>query len=172
MSKLISHQLYLLSKIRRYLTTFACINIFKTMVLSVIEYCDIIYAGTSPTNLDIIDKPFYRGLRICLNSNISLPKNELCVGCKIAPLDKRRKAHLLIFMHKQKHNETLLKPKKRNTRLQDGPVFYTYKPNNEKAKSNVFYRGAVLWNSNKSEIRNLDFNEFKLLQRASINVGF
>ena len=47
MNKLVAHKLYLMSKIRKYITETACINIFKTMVLSLIEYCDIIYAGTS-----------------------------------------------------------------------------------------------------------------------------
>ena len=65
MNKVISHKLYLMSKIRKYLTEQACIDIFKTMVLSVIEYCDIIYGGTSQGNLSTIDKLFYRGLRIC-----------------------------------------------------------------------------------------------------------
>ena len=42
MNQLVSHKLYLLSKVRNYLTPAASINIFKTMVLSVIEYCDIV----------------------------------------------------------------------------------------------------------------------------------
>ena len=82
MTKLISHKLFLLSKIRRYITTDACINIFKTMVLSVIEYCDIIYAGTMQ------EKLFYRGLRICLNYNITTSRKILCNECTIAPLGK------------------------------------------------------------------------------------
>ena len=47
------------------------------MVLSVIEYGDIIYAGTSSGNLDRIDKLFYRGLRICLGNEIVFTKDEL-----------------------------------------------------------------------------------------------
>ena len=34
--KLVSHKIYLLAKIRRYLTTEACINVFKTMILSLL----------------------------------------------------------------------------------------------------------------------------------------
>ena len=44
---LVSHKLYLLSKVRKYLTMEACITVFKTMVLSIIEHGDIIYAGLS-----------------------------------------------------------------------------------------------------------------------------
>ena len=43
MKQLITHKLYLVSKIRRYITVEASINIFKTMILSVIEYGNIIY---------------------------------------------------------------------------------------------------------------------------------
>ena len=67
---LVTHKLYLLSRIRKFLTTQACITIFKTMVLSVIEYGDIIYSGTSECNLNKIDKLFYRGLRICMGQDL------------------------------------------------------------------------------------------------------
>ena len=115
LKRIVSHKLYLLSKIRKYITTDACINIFKTMVLSVIEYCDILYAGTSQKNLSDIDKMFYRGLRICTYSNNYITREALCRDCTIAPLDKRRYAHLMIFMFKQTDKQRFLKEKKVNT---------------------------------------------------------
>ena len=169
MNKLISHKLYLLSKIRRYITQDACINIFKTMVLSVIEYCDIVYAGTTQTNLSAIDKLFYRGLRICLNYNNMISRKLLCNQCMVAPLKDRRNAHLLLFMHKQLNQDHLLKGKVANTRLQSGPVFKTYKPNNEKAKLSVLYRGAIKWNGINANSRNLSFKDFKLYQKKCLN---
>ena len=90
MIKLITHKLYLLSRIRRYLTKQASITIFNTMILSLIEYVDIIYAGTNQLNLDKIVNLFYRGLRTCVNSNYKLSKEALCENCHIAPLDIRR----------------------------------------------------------------------------------
>ena len=169
MSKLISHKLYLLSKIRRYITQKACITIFKTMVLSVIEYCDIIYTGTSQSNLTTIDNLFYRGLRICLNCNTTTSRKVLCKDCTIAPLYDRRKAHLLLFMHRQSEHKHLLKDKTVNTRLQNGPVFQTFKPNNEKSKLSVFYRGAINWNTLKANTRNMSFKDFKLYQKKRLN---
>ena len=97
---IVSHKLYLLSRIRRYLTKNACITVFKTMVLSIMEYGDIIYAGTSKRNLDKKDKLFYRGLRICDASNLVLSKNQLCKECNIVPLDKRRDVHALIVHYR------------------------------------------------------------------------
>ena len=168
MNRLVSHKLYLLSKVRKYITTHACINIFKTMVLSLIEYCDILYTGTNQKNLGDIDKMFYRGLKICTYSNNFISRETLCKDCKIAPLDKRRNAHLLIFMHKQTNNQTLIKKKTANTRLHTGLVFNTYKPNNEKAKANVFYRGAILWNALEANSRNMDFEQFKSIQKQKL----
>ena len=161
MIKTVSHKLYLLSRVRRYLNKEASILISKTMVLSIIEYGDIIYAGTSNANLDKVEKLFYRGLRICDATNIHVTKDQLCEDCNIVPLEKRRDAHLLLFMHKQSHKIELLKKANVRTRLHTAPVFSMYKPNKEKARQNVLYRGANIWNSLPSGDRNSNFNDFK-----------
>ena len=159
--KLVSHKLYLLSRIRRYLTIDACINIFKTMILSVIEYGDIVYSGTYVKNLDKIDRLFYRGLRICLGNEVAYNKDELHSECNISSLSKRRDLHLLLFMHKQSNNNLLLKPCTIATRLHAAPVFIQCKPANEKVKLNALYRGASLWNGLPAKIRNFSFKDFK-----------
>ena len=161
MTNLITHKLYLLSRIRKYLTKVACISIFKTMILSLIEYGDIIYAGTSQNNITTITNLFYRGLRICDSSNTKITRDQLCHDCHIAPLDVRRDIHLLLFMCKQRCNEQLLKRTRKRTRLHQAPVFKLCKPNNEKVKQNVLYRGAILWNGLPAHDRNMTFNDFK-----------
>ena len=84
----VSHKLYLLSKIRRYINKEACILIFKTMVLSILEYGDSIYSGTSKFNLEKLEKLFYRGLRLCDSSNNIVSKLQLCDDCNVIPLEK------------------------------------------------------------------------------------
>ena len=74
----------------------------------------------------------------------------------------------MLFMHKQLDNKMLLKEKKKDTRLHTGPVFDTYKPNNEKAKPSVFYRGATMWNNLDAKNRNLVCEHFKLLQKQQL----
>ena len=127
--------------------------------LYILEYGNIIYSGTSKTNLDKLDKLFYRGLRICDSSNNNRNRNQLCHVCKISPLENRREVQLMLFMHKQTQNLDLLKKKK--TRLHSAPVFKTYKPNNEKASHNVIYRGAMCWNEISVLDRNKNLNDFK-----------
>ena len=109
------------------------------MVLSVIEYGDIIYAGTSKTDLDKIDKLFYRGLRFCDANYVAKSKTQLCNDSNITTLEKRRNVHLLLFMHKQCDKVELLKHSNVRTRLHKAPAFNTYKPNNEKALQNIYY---------------------------------
>ena len=54
------------------------------------------------------------------------------------------------------------------TRLHAAPVLATYKPNNEKAKQNMLYRGASAWNVLPSFDRNLNFDDFKLKVKREI----
>ena len=159
--KLVSHKLYLLAKIRRYITTEACINVFKTMILSLLEYGDVIFSGTSVRNLSSIDRLFYRGLRICLNFNFTLSKEDVCNECHISTLGARRNLHLLLFMHRFKNCEKMLKISNIQTRLHQAPVFWYYKPDNERVRLNVFYRGALAWNMLPANERNMSFKDFK-----------
>ena len=63
-------------------------------------------------------------------------------------------------MHKQSDNKELLKLSRINIRLHNAPVFLQYKPNNEKARMNVLYRGAQLWNGLPANKRNMSFKDF------------
>ena len=72
-----------------------------------------------------------------------MSKIDLCNECHISSLETRREVHLLFLMHKQQYNNELLKTKRANTRLHQGSVFNSYKPNNEKGKQNSLYRGAM-----------------------------
>ena len=130
------------------------------MILSLIEYGDIIYAGTTQANLSKIVNLFYRGLRICDNTNNRISKEILCHDCHNAPLEVRR-IHLLLFMHKKTNIECLLNKSRIRTRLHQPPVFKLCKPNNEKVNQNIFYRGAILWNGRPSDERNKTFKDFK-----------
>ena len=135
------------------------------MILSLIEYCDIIYAGTSHGNLSNLDKLFYCGLRICVNDRVHLNRHELTVNCKVAPLKDRRLSHFIIFMNKEKSNQNLIKTPLVQTRLHMALVFNTYKPNNEKARANIIYRGPIEWNKLPAIERNLNCDDFKKKQK-------
>ena len=66
--------------------------------------------------------------------------------CGIANLESRRKMHLQLYMFKQKGNLLIVNTRNICTRAHDAIVFTTIRPNSEKYKTNVFYKGAVAWN--------------------------
>ena len=140
------------------------------MILSLIEYGDVIYSGTSCENLNKLDRLFYRGLRICTGVDNRYNEQELRRECCVASLYDRRYAHILLLMYKQKNVDSLLKKSIVNTRQNLAPVFWNYIPKNEKARQNVIYRGAIEWNKIPANIRNLEFNEFKTVQRRNLSI--
>ena len=111
-------------------------------------------------NLGKIDKLFYRGLRIFMGNELAYNKEDLGIDCKISTLTERRHLHLRLFMHKQSRNNDLSKSCYIATRLHNAPLFWQYKPVNEKVSLNILYRGALLWNSVPANIRNLNFKDF------------
>ena len=50
--KVVSHKLYILSRIRKHIDEETSTRIFKSMIAPLIDYGDIIYAGTNQINLD------------------------------------------------------------------------------------------------------------------------
>ena len=65
-------------------------------------------------------------------------------------------------MFKNKKNKQFLNEGNVFTQLHGAQVFDTIKPNCVKYKSNVFYKGAILWNSLSANIRNIErYDKFK-----------
>ena len=48
--------------------------LFKSVIITLIEYGDILYEGTTMKHLDDIAGLFYRGVRICCHSDGNLSK--------------------------------------------------------------------------------------------------
>ena len=66
--KIVSHKLFLLSKIRYFITESTSTRIYKSMVAPLIDYGDVIYSGASELKIQSLQKLQNRGLRVCLNN--------------------------------------------------------------------------------------------------------
>ena len=106
--KIVSHKLYLLSKIRHFITENASIQVYKSMIVPLLDYGDNIYAGTSDSNLSKLPKLQNRGLRICVNNQRHITRVQLHLACSISPMKSRRKTNLLKYMFKQQENENIV----------------------------------------------------------------
>ena len=161
-----AHKMYMLGKIRPYITNNACIQIYKSMILPYIDYGDIIYASTNQLNLRKIQSLQNRCLKICLGLRHTTPTQNLSSSAQVAHLNKRRTAHLRNYMFKNKTNDELIDSRPILTRARDGPIFKMTKPNLEIYKGSCLYRGVIEWNSLPVQIRNIDsFNTFKSIQK-------
>ena len=65
--KTTTHKAYVLSKIRCYLNTQTCLSIYKSMVMPLFDYGDVLYAA-SKSQLSKLQRIQNRCLRICTNS--------------------------------------------------------------------------------------------------------
>ena len=167
--KLISHKTYLLSKIRVYINVHTAVTIYKTMILPVVEYGDTIYDGANQKILKNLQTSQNRILRICLQRNKYTSTVLLHQLCKISLLKERRILHLNLFMFKQRDNRHIVNNRNLRTRAHDAVLFITNKPNNEKYKRNIYYKGALSWNSLPATERNVViYNNFKTQQKKKL----
>ena len=168
--KIVSHKLYLLSKIRQHIPESTCVKIYNTMIVPLLYYGDIIYSGTTDKNLSRLQKLQNRGLRICLNTQGYISRIQLHLSCKVFPLKRRRKINLRKYMYKQKENQDIVVNRNIRTRRHDAVVFEMCKPNLELVKKSTMYRGIQDWNDLPANVRNIDnFNEFKILQKLNFS---
>ena len=86
-------------------------------------------------------------------------------------LEDRRILHLNLFMFKQRDNVDIVNNRNVRTRAQDAPLFKTIKPNSEKYKRNVYYKGAITWNSLTVIERNQPlYDKFKFTQKSKLSL--
>ena len=102
--KTISYKSLLLAKMRKYITREVAITIYKTMILPVLEYGDILYDGTNMKLIGELQILQNRCLRTCVLRNQHIPTIRLHEICNIANLKMHRTMHLQLYMYKQKHN--------------------------------------------------------------------
>ena len=102
--KAISYKALLLAKMRKYITQEVSLRFYKTMILPILEYGDLLYDGTNKKLLGKLQVLQNRCLRTCLLPNQPLPTIRIHEICGIPNLIARRKMHLQLYMFKQKYN--------------------------------------------------------------------
>ena len=103
-----SHKVFLLAKIRKYITFKAAVRIYKTVILPILDYENILYDGCNQNLLSKVQTLQSRGLRLCNYQPYHVPTLYQHESTGMARLDLRRKMHLLLFMFKQKANMSIV----------------------------------------------------------------
>ena len=127
----VSHKLYVLSKIRQFLTIKSAILIFKSMILPYFDYGDIVYMFTSKNELEKLDRLQERCINICTRTYGRDNINNIRSTYKLPTLEKRRICHINNFMYNRNYNLEPVNDNNIQTRSKSAKRIIVNKPNLE-----------------------------------------
>ena len=164
--KKITSNLWLLSRIKEYLSVEHRTQFYKTYIQPHIDYCNLVWGGTSQLNLNRLFRLQKRACKIILDYNVENVLESM-KKLKILTIYERLFLRKSKFMFKVYKSETPLYINEMfNLRAvnENLPVlrssvssnFTTPRPNREIFKQSITYSGPIVWNSLPSELRNLD----------------
>ena len=133
--KKVSKILGLFSRIRPLLTVQSANRIYKVMVLSVLDYCDIVFHECGQGNQDELERLQRRASRIVYRNSGLLSTNDIIDKLGWETLNQRRENHVLKAVQKCIDNEV--------------PNYMSdyFKVKLECTKRAFFYKGAKIYNS-------------------------
>ena len=164
LSKSISHKIYMLIRMRRYLTTRASEMVYKMMILPFFDYADVFYEACPKHLLSKLQRMQNRALRCILGPPfIRASSNVLHNKLNLSTLEVRRHQHLANFMFKRSKQIEYHDIKDRRTRTQDKIILKVQHPKIEKTKNAICFKGSILWNSlDLDHQRSESYSSFKL----------
>ncbi len=162
----INSNLWLLSRIKEYLSTEHRTQFYKTYIQPHIDYCSIVWSGTSQTNLDRIFRLQKRACKIILDYNVENTLESM-QNLKILTIFERIYLRKAKFMFKVCNSETppyITEMFSHRTANDNLPVlrsetsnnFILPRPNKEIFKQSIAYSGPIIWNSLPNQLKNLE----------------
>ena len=88
----VSHKLYLLARVRKYITIRQSIAVYKSKIVPYFDYGDIFFMNISAKTIERLQKLQNRALHICLARNGRTNVNDLHNTCNVNKLVHRRDA--------------------------------------------------------------------------------
>ena len=165
----VSHKVSLLTKVKKYLSDGAALQIYKSMILPYIDYADVVFDKAYSRDLEKMQRLQNRCLKVCANRDRLFNTVQSHKLSNVPFLSDRRNAHKLNFMYKRLSRKELLNTKEIRTRAHDAPLFTVKIPRCEAFKRSVGYSGSVLWNELPPATRNsASYLEFKFGQKKAM----
>ena len=154
--KILKYKIYVLAKLRPYLTVYASLSIYKTTILPYIDYGDIFYHAANQKLLKRLQDRQEKALKICYKLHGNPDEDNMHLSANLAFLDKRRNAHILNFMYKRKDHEAYLDDRALPTRAFQAPKFIVPKYNIKQFTQSLLYKGSTIWNQLPNDIKNIN----------------
>ena len=166
--RLVSHKLYLVSRIRNIINNIQALTIYKSKILPYFDYGDIFYNNTYVRTTNKLQKLQNRAIRLCLGHDSRYNVALLHQESKIPRLENRRHVHLLNFIYPRSRNHSYTNILNIPLRRYDAPILYEPIPNNESFRRSILYQGAIVWNALPVEKRAIDTHtKFKFFKKTN-----
>ena len=153
--KTIINKVFMLRTIGHYLTHKAAVQIYKQLILPIIDYAGFILIACNKNKKGCFQTIQNDALRFCSRNKridgISL--TELHKNSNLSSLEQRRCIQLLTLMYKMSKEESNRKVYIRNTREQDKFEFKQDTKIGTKYQYSPFYKGCNLWQKLTREIQ-------------------
>ena len=152
----VSGKLKQFQRMRGFLS--AALLVYKCMLLPVLEYGDVFLSAATAVNRKKLQTLQNKGLRCALNKGLETSSESLHTEANILKLKYRREQHLLNLMYDWSLDSAKLKSKSKGgvvTRSSSKRQLRVKKPNTEKFKKALTYRGPKKWNALPTDIHQI-----------------
>jgi hypothetical protein len=157
----ISIKVSFLSRLRYFLPEHTLNFIYKSLVLPLIDYCDIVYGFTYETHLNILKIQQNIAARIITFSHRRESFDNLSLRLKWSSLENRFKFHATKYIYKATNGLASInsmdffqsKPKINKRLGEDNKTLSLPKAKYNFLTNSIFYNGVKLWNELPFEVR-------------------
>ena len=159
----VMHKIYMLSRVRKYLTRDAAITIFKSMLLPFFEYGSVFLEPCPEKLKGKLDRLYLRGIRLALKNYDNVDEGVLLDKIILLSLRDRREICIgkLVF-NKINKGKIEIQDNTLNTRIHDGRTLAWPDVSNDRFKLFIPHLGPTVWNRLPSDLRNVnDVQVFK-----------
>lgn len=169
-SKLNQHmasKLITFRRLTKYTSEKTAVLIYKTMLLPIMDYNDIIYGLANQQQTTKIQRVQNQALRIIFQ-NQKLSVKNMHDKAKIDSLQHRREQHLLMLMRSRVTESKYVQLPRRVTRQNEGIILKVPQPHSNKLIQSPLYNGGTLWNKLPKAIKDANSRlKFKIMIRRS-----
>ena len=167
--RLVSHKIFLLTKIRKYIDKRQALTIYKSKIMPYFDYGDIFLLGVQVKTRNMLQKLQNRALRLVLNRDSRHNVWDLHHEALTPMLDKRRECHLVNYMYKRKSDPKYVLNPNRQLRRYEAPVLVEYQSQNATFERSIIFKGAKAWNQLPINVRNIqNYDTYKRNSKKSM----
>ena len=149
----VNYRAYQLARLSRFMGTVFLITIYKTYVLPVIEYGDILISNASVDSLTKLERCQTKCLKIALKVPVRTPTEDVLNITRSNTIKERRRSHMLIAAYQRSRQHKYVDQRQLITRGWDGPMLKVCFSKLTMYQNSLEYTLATLWNNSKVEDR-------------------